>query len=129
MKHEFDKFAKEYRTTHSTPLALTGESSAFFAEYKAQKLAQWLPEFFRQTPKKILDFGCGDGLMTHFTQKEFPNSSLYGVDPSSESIKILLLMFLARLSLFLQTIPLILSMPPVYFTIFHFLCTSILPKN
>ncbi len=88
MKHEFDKFAKEYRTAHSTPLAATGESSTFFAQYKAEKLAEWLPEFFTEAPKKILDFGCGDGLMTHFVKQQFPTAQVYGVDPSSESIAI-----------------------------------------
>ncbi len=88
MKAEFDKFADGYRTTHSAPLALTGESSAFFAKYKAQKLAEWLPEFFKGTPQSILDFGCGDGLMTHFVKQQFAHASVHGVDPSQESIKI-----------------------------------------
>lgn len=88
MKAEFDKFAHGYRTAHSAPLSLTGESSTFFAEYKAQKLREWLPSFFTGTPKKILDFGCGDGLMTHFVKQQFPATELYGVDPSSESIEI-----------------------------------------
>lgn len=88
MKAEFDKFAKEYRTTHSAPLALTGETSEFFAEYKAQKLAEWLPEFFKGTPKTILDFGCGDGLMTAKVQAQFSKTKLYGVDPSAASIEV-----------------------------------------
>lgn len=88
MKAEFDKFAKNYRTTHTAPLALTGESSEFFTEYKAEKLAEWLPEFFKGTPTAILDFGCGDGLMTEKVQKQFPQTKLYGCDPSPESIKV-----------------------------------------
>ena len=60
-KHEFDQFADGYRTIHSNALAVTGETSEFFAEYKALKLAAWLPEFFKGQPKNILDFGCGDG--------------------------------------------------------------------
>lgn len=88
MKHEFDKFAKDYRTTHTTPLQLTGDSSTFFAKYKAEKLAEWLPTIFTGTPTSILDFGCGDGLMTHFVKQEFPTALVHGVDPSSESIKI-----------------------------------------
>lgn len=88
MKAEFDKFAHNYRTAHSTPLQLTGDSSTFFAKYKAEKLAEWLPTIFTGTPTSILDFGCGDGLMTHFVKQQFPKAALYGVDPSSESIKI-----------------------------------------
>ncbi len=88
MKAEFDKFAKEYRTTHSTPLALTGETSDFFAEYKAQKLAEWLPELLTHAPRTILDFGCGDGLMTNYIHQRFPAAKLYGCDPSAESIEV-----------------------------------------
>ena len=36
MSAEFDKYAKNYRTTLDKPLALTGESSSFFAEYKTK---------------------------------------------------------------------------------------------
>jgi len=86
MKAEFDKFAKEYRTTHSTPLSLTGESSDFFAEYKAHKLAEWLPEFLEKKPATILDFGCGDGVMTNYVHQQFPQAKMYGCDPSPESI-------------------------------------------
>lgn len=88
MKAEFDKFAKEYRTTHSTPLALTGETSDYFAKYKAQKLAEWLPELLGSIPSSILDFGCGDGLMTSYVQQRFSTTALYGCDPSAESIEI-----------------------------------------
>lgn len=88
MSAEFDKYAKGYREILDAPLALTGESSSFFAEYKTQKLAEWLPEFYQGTPQTILDFGCGDGLMTHFVSQQFPQSIIHGVDPSTESIKI-----------------------------------------
>lgn len=88
MSAEFDKFAKEYRTAHSTLLELSGETSTFFAEYKAQKLGEWLPEFFTEIPQTILDFGCGDGLMTNFVHQQFLTSTIYGVDPSAESIKL-----------------------------------------
>lgn len=88
MKHEFDDFAKEYRTVEDKVLSLTGESSTFFAEYKAQKLSEWLPELSKKSPAKILDFGCGDGLMTHFVHQQFPLAEIHGIDPSSESVAI-----------------------------------------
>ncbi len=87
MSHEFDKFAKECRDINDNALKLTGESSTFFAEYKAQKLREWFPEKVDQA-LKILDFGCGDGLMTSFVQHEFKKAHMYGVDPSAESIEV-----------------------------------------
>lgn len=86
-KHEFDEYAKQYRETMDKNLWLSGESSSFFAEYKAQKLKEWFPELAYQ-PIKILDFGCGDGLMTSFVQALFPKAQVYGVDPSAESIEV-----------------------------------------
>lgn len=88
-KHEFDDYAKNYRQDLDKSLHLSGESSTFFAEYKAQKLHSWFPQY-QASAISILDFGCGDGLMTFFTKKIFPDAHVFGVDPSSESIKIAL---------------------------------------
>jgi ubiquinone/menaquinone biosynthesis C-methylase UbiE len=85
MSHEFDQFAKDYRGINDNALKLTGESSTFFAEYKAKKLREWCPEKAGQSIK-VLDFGCGDGVMTSFVQHEFKNATMYGIDPSSDSI-------------------------------------------
>lgn len=87
VKHEFDQFAQNYRSVNDTALALSGHSSAFFAEYKAKKLAQWLPELTQQ-PIHILDFGCGDGVMTQYVHTQFTSACVYGIDPSSDSITI-----------------------------------------
>lgn len=86
MKREFDQYIEGYRTHCDQALWLSGESSAYFAEYKARKLAEWFPEQV-SLPLKILDFGCGDGVMTHFVQHSFPKGALYGVDPSPKSIE------------------------------------------
>lgn len=87
MKQEFDEYIESYRSNCDKALRLSGESSAFFAEYKAKKLAEWLPEKVTQKSAKILDFGCGDGEMTNFVQQTFPNAKLYGTDPSPKSIE------------------------------------------
>lgn len=86
MSTEFDCYIKNYRKNLDQSLSLSGESSAYFAEYKALKLKEWLPGKFFQN-QKILDFGCGDGLMTYFVSRCFPSSVVYGVDPSPKSIK------------------------------------------
>lgn len=87
MNAEFDHYIKDYRKNLDNSLSLSGESSTFFAEYKALKLKEWLPgkDLMQQN---ILDFGCGDGLMTSFVSKHFPLASVYGVDPSPGSIEV-----------------------------------------
>lgn len=87
MNAEFDCYIKNYRKNLDKSLALSGESSIYFAQYKAAKLKEWLTARANQ-PQTILDFGCGDGMMTSFVAKEFPRAQVYGVDPSPESIKV-----------------------------------------
>ena len=89
MRAEFDQFAQTYREQQTEGHSfLTGEDSHYFARLKAEKLKEWLPQYFTGTPKNILDFGCGDGLMTEEVRLQFPNSAIHGVDNSEESIKI-----------------------------------------
>jgi ubiquinone/menaquinone biosynthesis C-methylase UbiE len=85
-EHEFDSYIKNYRKNQDKHVALSGESGTFFAEYKVQKMAEWFPELVNGS-YKVLDYGCGDGLMTFFAEKQFQKSKFYGIDPSSESIK------------------------------------------
>lgn len=85
MKNEFDDYINNYRKNNDNALWLSGESSEFFAWYKAKKLKESI-ELTSREPK-ILDFGCGDGLMTHCVKKFFAHAKLYGVDPSAKSIQ------------------------------------------
>lgn len=86
MRKEFDEYIDGYRCNCDRSLRLSGETSAFFAEYKAQKLAEWLPDKV-VSPANILDFGCGDGTMTNFVKNSFPQAKMFGVDPSPKSIE------------------------------------------
>lgn len=89
MKAEFDQFAKNYRDDQTEGHNfLTGEDSHYFAQLKAAKLKEWLPSYFSGTPKTILDFGCGDGVMTQEVHLQFPDSEVHGADNSPESVKI-----------------------------------------
>ena len=89
MKAEFDQFAKNYREVQTEGHGfLTGENSHYFARLKAEKLQEWLPSYFSGIPKNILDFGCGDGLMTEEINLKFPSTKMYGTDNSGESIEI-----------------------------------------
>lgn len=84
MKAEFDQYIENnYREDDA--LSLTGYSYDFFARYKAEKLHTWITKS-GIAPKSILDFGCGDGLMTSYVQRLFPQATITGIDPSSKSI-------------------------------------------
>ena len=85
IRHEFDDLIDNYRELHSKQIALSGESGEFFAAYKAEKLAQWLPQL--QGPVAILDFGCGDGLMASRVHHRFSAARVIGVDASPRSVE------------------------------------------
>lgn len=85
--HEFDQYAEQYRNILDNGLHATRETSEYYARLKIEKLAQWLPEAVNQK-LHILDFGCGDGMMTHYLGEKFKNSIVVGVDPSAKSIDV-----------------------------------------
>jgi SAM-dependent methyltransferase len=83
MPTRFDQFAADYRELLDRSVALSGENSAYFAEYKARYLSRILgPDF----AGRVLDFGCGVGLLSGFLRKYLPAARLDGYDLSSESI-------------------------------------------
>lgn len=85
MNHEFDCYAKNYQFINDKQLKPTGETSSYFAELKVKNLIEWYPDLINREIK-ILDFGCGDGLMTSFLKFYFPKAKIYGIDPSSKII-------------------------------------------
>lgn len=83
-RREFDGYVSRYRETQNRQIALSGESGESMARYKVAALARWLGE--RRRPTAILDYGCGDGLMTSFLRERFPDTAVHGADSSPESI-------------------------------------------
>ncbi|HKS72151.1 MAG TPA: class I SAM-dependent methyltransferase, partial [Terriglobales bacterium] len=79
----FDQFAGNYKSVLDQSIALSGEDSSYFAEYKALYLARIVGSSFSG---KILDFGCGVGLLSGFLKKHLPAARLNGFDVSGESI-------------------------------------------
>jgi len=80
---QFDQFAGNYKRVLDQSIAVSGEDSTYFAEYKALYLARILKT---NVPGRILDFGCGVGLLSGFLKKHLPASRLDGFDVSRESI-------------------------------------------
>lgn len=75
----FDEFASDYRTVLDRSVG----SARFFADGKARWLAQRLGPNF---DGRILDFGCGIGLLAAAIHRAVPNAQLTGFDLSQASI-------------------------------------------
>src|SRR5882672_5245801 len=64
----FDGYAKSYDAALSSALAPSGESREFFAEGRVEWLRRCLGELGAR-PRRVLDFGCGDGSTTPLLQR------------------------------------------------------------
>lgn len=79
---EFDSFASRYEELHASSVKITGETPEYFAAYKASYLARIAPA----RPCRILDYGCGIGLLSRQLLRNIPDAQVDGLDPSQESI-------------------------------------------
>jgi len=79
----FDQYANTYQQVHSENIRVTGESSDYFAEYKARYIARRMGAQFSG---KILDYGCGVGAVSNHLKQTFPQATVDGFDPSDGSI-------------------------------------------
>jgi 2-polyprenyl-3-methyl-5-hydroxy-6-metoxy-1,4-benzoquinol methylase len=77
----FDRFAGRYTSILDRSVGSGGAD--YFATIKASYLAALLPE---GRPAKILDYGCGVGLVSSQLAHAVPDAVLHGFDPSAESI-------------------------------------------
>lgn len=80
---EFDTFAAAYEQSLDASIRVTGESSDYFAAYKAAYIARNVAP---PGPAKILDYGCGIGLLSSQLHGLMPEKHVDGFDPSRESI-------------------------------------------
>jgi SAM-dependent methyltransferase len=81
---EFDRFASEYHQVLDSSLTLSGEVGEYFAEGKARYVAG---EFSSDFCGRILDYGCGIGILSNCLRRHLPMASLDGFDVSADSIK------------------------------------------
>lgn len=52
-----------------------------------RRFFEWFTKANMNTPTKVLDIGCDNGIVTCFLAKYYPNSELLGIDISANSIK------------------------------------------
>lgn len=80
---EFDAFAENYEELVGSSVRITGESSDYFTQYKADYIARKMAPI----GGKILDYGCGVGLLSGHLKLRFPGTRVDGFDPSKESLQ------------------------------------------
>src|SRR2546430_16855313 len=83
----FDGYAKSYDAALSSALAPSGESREFFAHGRVEWLRRCLGEL-GASPRRVLDFGCGDGATTPLLQRVLGGESCIGVDVLPEHLDI-----------------------------------------
>ena len=83
MDNEFDRYAKDYDQDLLAAMPPGMEESGYFARYKVEHLAR---RCAGRSLARILDFGCGAGRSLNLLAENFPQSQIFGFDPSSESV-------------------------------------------
>jgi ubiquinone/menaquinone biosynthesis C-methylase UbiE len=86
-REEFDKFALEYEELHAANIRASGETPAYFAEYKVKDVALSLSKSNLQ-PNNILDFGAGIGTSVPFFKQYLPHAQLTCLDVSTRSLQV-----------------------------------------
>ena len=80
---EFDVFAENYEDLVGGSIRITGESPEYFTQYKADYIARKMAPI----GGKLLDYGCGVGLLSLHLKSRFAATRVDGFDPSKESLQ------------------------------------------
>ena len=83
---EFDRHSRDYVTTLDRSLRLGGgESSGYYYRHKASYVRALLGG--SAFAGRILDYGCGVGLLTRALHAQLPHAEIHGFDVSDESVQ------------------------------------------
>lgn len=80
---EFDAFAENYEELVGSSIRITGESPDYFIHYKADYIARKMAP----VGGKLLDYGCGVGLLSLHLKLRFAATRVDGFDSSKESLQ------------------------------------------
>jgi SAM-dependent methyltransferase len=83
---EFDRHADTYDEDLNQALSLSGETKDYFARERVQWLARCLVRL-GQTPRSVLDYGCGIGDTSVFLRGLLKVQSVLGLDVSTRSLE------------------------------------------
>lgn len=81
---QFDRYADDYKALLDRSVSIVGEGGEYFAKVKASYMASVLGPWFRG---RVLDYGCGVGLLSRALFEQFPGAHIDGFDPSPASIE------------------------------------------
>jgi 2-polyprenyl-3-methyl-5-hydroxy-6-metoxy-1,4-benzoquinol methylase len=79
---EFDAFASRYQELLNRSVSISGDTSDYFAAYKAAYIARNLAP----SSGKLLDYGCGIGLLAGHLKRRLSNVQIDGFDISRDCI-------------------------------------------
>ena len=82
---DFDEFANGYESNLTSALGMFGGENSYFTTRKVEIIAQ---RAVNQNRFRILDYGCGIGLLTGTLREQFPEAEIWGTDISTTSMKI-----------------------------------------
>jgi 2-polyprenyl-3-methyl-5-hydroxy-6-metoxy-1,4-benzoquinol methylase len=82
---EFDRVATDYRDLVDESVGITGENSDYFAGYKANYIVEHVA--CRSASGKVLDYGCGVGLLADHLKRRLPAIQVDGFDVSESSLE------------------------------------------
>ena len=85
MPNEFDRYADDYDRTLRASLPAGMEEDAYFARYKVDYV---VAASRGRSVVRVLDFGCGAGRSLEYLVAGFPQATVHGFDPSTESLRI-----------------------------------------
>lgn len=82
-KAEFDQFSDDYQELVDQSVKASGESGEYFADYKARFIAKRIAS---RPSCRILDYGCGVGLVCRSIRRQLPHARIDGFDISQRSL-------------------------------------------
>jgi 2-polyprenyl-3-methyl-5-hydroxy-6-metoxy-1,4-benzoquinol methylase len=82
----FNQYARDYKSLLDRSVQMSGDSAEYFCEYKARYIDRIVGPRFSG---KVLDFGCGVGLLAARLKQHLPTAAVHGYDPSPESIRLI----------------------------------------
>ena len=80
---EFDQYSGNYRELLDRSVRISGETGEYFAAYKARYVAAHVAP---RPDCRLLDYGCGTGLVASQLRKVLPAAKVDGYDVSRESL-------------------------------------------
>lgn len=84
MAKEFAISKAEYEKQLMRGVSLSGQSREHFIRWRIRLIKHLLEE----SPKRILDFGCGEGASYPFLKEAFPEALVEGYEPSGELVSV-----------------------------------------